>query len=179
MRRLFSPSAFSLVEIVLAIGIVSFSLLTIVGLFGGMMKTSGDNIHRRQMIETVDSLRAYLHATNFNSAYDSVRTNQEFLYLTYKQGADGSPDINSQTVSGKWTNGDATNLDSYESARSGRWLRAKLNVSPSNPSGTNLPAAASYSNATLFVLADIWAIATPGQTTSNTSHLQTTFVLSR
>lgn len=171
--------AFSLIEVVLAIGIVSFALLTIIGLFGGMMKSSGDNTQHREMTEAVDALRSCLNATNFASAYDWVKNGKEFLYLTYKTGSNGTPDPNSQTVAGIWTNADATGLDVYEPARSGRWLRAKLSVSPSNPGGTNLPAVSSYTRATLFVQADIFPVAGPGQIVTNASPLQSIIAVQR
>jgi type II secretory pathway pseudopilin PulG len=173
-------SAFSLVEVVLAIGIVSFALLTIIGLFGGIMKSSGDNSRRREMAETVDSLRSFLNRTNFDTAYGWVRSNKEFLYLTYRVGSNGIPDTNSQVVGGLWTNADASGLEAYELARSGSWLRARLGVSPSNPGGTNLPAAAgNYSRASLFVLADIAPVAGTTQTATNSSRLQSTMVITR
>ena len=172
--------AFSLIEVVLAIGIVSFALLTIIGLFGGIMKTSGDNTQRREMTEAVDSLRAQLNGTNFDTAYGWAQSGKEFLYLTYKADTNGNPSANADTVAGMWTNADAAGLDAYEPARSGHWLRAKLGISPSNPGGTNLPAVSTnYTRAVLFVLADISAVATPGQTTTNSSRLQSTLAISR
>lgn len=175
-----SIKAFSLIEVVLAIGIVSFALLTIIGLFGGMMKSSGDNTQRREMTEAVDSLRSHLDATNFASAYDWTKAGKEFLYVTYKAGSNGVPDPASQTVIGLWTNADATGLEAYEPARSGRWLRAKLSVSPSNPGGTNLPAVGAYTRASLFVLAEIFPVAAPEQQIpANSSRLQATLAILR
>ena len=174
-----SLRAFSLIEVVLAIGIVSFALLTTIGLFGGIMKTSGDNTRRREMTEAVASLRSHLNGTNFDTAYDWTKSGKEFLYLTYKADTNGSPDSNSESVVGKWTNADAAGLDAYESARSGHWLRAKLSVSPSNPGGTNLPASSGYTRAVFFVLADISAVAIPGETATNSSRLQSTMAISR
>lgn len=174
-----TPKAFSLIEVVLAIGVVSFALLTVIGLFGGIMKSSGDNTQRREMTEAVDSLRSYLNATDFPTVYNWTKTGREFLYLTYKTGSNGNPDPSSQTVVGIWTNADAAGLDTYEPARSGHWLRAKLSVSPSNPGGTNLPDSSAYPRATLFVLADIFPVAGPGQTTTNFSPLQSTIAVQR
>ncbi|MEI6033894.1 MAG: hypothetical protein WCS65_06385 [Verrucomicrobiae bacterium] len=174
-----SLRAFSLIEVVLAIGVVSFALLTIIGLFGGMMKTSGDNTQRREMVEAVDSLRSFLNASGFEATYGWATAGTNLLYLTYHAGANGDPDTNSQTVAGRWTNANASGLDAYEAARAGHWLRARLSVSPSNPGGTNLPAASAYSRAFLFVLADMDVVATPGQTSTSSSRLQSTMAISR
>lgn len=177
-RPCFFSAAFSLVEVVISIGIVSFALLTIIGLFGGIMRSSGDNTQRREMTEAVDSLRAFLtEEAGFTNAYNWAKSGTSLVYVTYKSGANNIPDAGSITVVGMWTNA-TSELEAYEAARSGSWLRAKLSVSPLNPSGTNLPPIAQYANrAGVFIVADIDAIAQPGQENSISSRLQSTFAI--
>ncbi len=173
------PQAFSLIEVVLAIAIVSFALLTTLGLFGGIMKASSDNSQRREMVEAVDSLRSFLNSTNFATAYDWVKADKQLVYVTYKSATNGNPSASSESVMAKWIDPDAESTASYEAARSGKWLRARLSVSPSNPGGTNLTAVANYKKASIFVCADIDVIAAPGQTITNSSRLQSTMAVLR
>jgi type II secretory pathway pseudopilin PulG len=174
-------SGFSLVEVVMAIGIVSFAMLTIIGLFGGLMKSSSENSDRREQVEAVDSLRAYLNeSVEFSNAFVLARDREEVLYLTYFADTNGVPQSGSEHVFGFWTNSTATGLDAYEQARSGRWLRAKLSISPSNPSGTNGTTFSDYSNKSLlFVNAEIRVIAAPGQAATNQGALTTTLAVRR
>lgn len=167
-------------EVVLAIGVVSFALLTIIGLFGGVIKTSADNLQRREIAEAVDSLRAFLNEeAGFTNAYNWARNNASLLYVTYKSDPNLLPDPNSKKVVGKWTN-TTTGLEAIDAARSGRWVRARLSVSPSNPGGSTLPDISTFTNrALIFVTADFETLAQPGQTNSNPSMLQTTISVSR
>lgn len=167
---------FSLVEVVLAIGIVAFALLSIIGLFGGVMKSSGDNSDRREKVEAVDSLRAYLNEkVGFSNAFDLAAGTNEVLYLTYAADENGVPQPGSGYTFGFWTNSDGTGLGAYEQARSGRWLRARLSIPPSNSITFS-----DYSNKAVFVVnAEIRVVATPGQTSTNQSLLTTTMAVRR
>lgn len=182
-RKFSQAPAFSLVEVVLAIGIVSFALLTVLNLFGGMMKSSNDNSHRREFAEAVDALRSSLTDTNFAGSFSNVLTwagnNKELVYVTYKANDDGTPNATSETVTGKWIDPAAGSTATYDAARSGRWLRARLQVSPSNPGGTNL---ANYARSMVFLQADLDSLATPdqiGQTNTSSSTLKTTLAIRR
>lgn len=175
------PPAFSLIEVVLAIGIVSFALLVIIGLFGGVLRSSSDNAGRRGMSEAVDSLRSYLTETaGFTNTFNWAKAQTNLVYVTYLSDSNGNPDPASQNVVGIWTNSSGTGLNAYDAARAGRWLTAKLKVSPSNPGGTNLTDLNAYAGrASLTILAEIQPIASPGQQAANTSLLQTTMVIMR
>lgn len=176
-------SAFSLVEVVLAIGIVSFALLTVLNLFGGMMKSSVDNTQRREFAEAVDALRGSLNDVTFTGSFEDVLQwadqNKELVYVTYRASTTGAPDANGSVIVGKWMDPDAENLGSFEAARSGRWLRAKLGVSPSNPGGTDV---SNYSRSLVFVQADLDSIPSPdqiGKTNFTSSTLKTTLAVRR
>ena len=135
-----SRKAFSLVEVVLAIGIVSFALLTIIGLFGGLLKSSAENNQRRALAEAIDALRRTLQTGNFHTNYQLISQNKTLLFVTYRE-RNGNPDSSSASVLSRWLDPDSTSdLDSYDKARTGMWIRAKLKVSPGNPGGTSLPA---------------------------------------
>ena len=167
-------AAFSLAEVVIAIGIVAVALLAIMGFVGGILRTSGDNAQRRDLTEVVDSLRTTLN---------------ELLYVTYQTSATGDPvtvTSGTNTVIGKWLNPDddttKAQLANYDKARTGPWLRARLSVSPSNPGGTTLPSP--YTQASLFVITDIYPVPSCNQTISNqlaanSPHFQATIVVRR
>ncbi len=173
-------AGFSLVEVVLAIGIVSFAVLTILGLFGGIINSVGDNTERRTILEAVDSMRGHLITQGFDTAYGWVRTNQEFVFVTYKAGPTGSPDANGQRVLGRWMMPTDPDLALYEATRVGRWVRAKLSVSPSNPAGIALPPDANnYESGVLAVLAEMDSVETPSLPLPSNPRIKTTIGITR
>ncbi len=135
------PPGFSLIEVVLAIGIVSIVLIAIIGLFSNVLKTSDANIGRRELAEAIDSLRRTLQTTGFTNAYAWARNTNTLLYVTYRADPAGNPATNGANAASLWIdpNNPPRPLADYDAARSGRWVRARLGVSPSNPGGTNLP----------------------------------------
>ncbi len=174
---------FSLVEVVLAIGIVSFALLTLLGLFGGSMQSANQNTERRELAEAIDGLRRTFQTTNFATSYDWVRTQKKLLYVSYRADENGNPDANASGTAALWLDPNAPPkpLSDYEAARTGRWVRASLRVSPSNPAGTNLPATASgYPQAVVFGLITLDALATPSVSApTNSSILEATLAIPR
>ena len=172
-------AAFSLVEVVIALGVASFALLTIIGVFGGVLRTSEENTDRQALADSVDTLRSYLNATNFSATYDWVKGGKELLYVTYKADADGEPDPASSVVSSRWMPDDAPDVAALEAAREGRWIRARLGVSPSNPGGTNLPALNAYTKAGLFILAELDSVEAPGVLLKGHGRLQVTLSAQR
>lgn len=176
-RDLFA--AFSLVEVVIALGVVSFALLAIIGVFGGILRTSNENTDRQAMADSVDALRSYLNSTNFSTAYDWAKNGKEFLYVTYKSEAGGGPDPASSLVSSRWMPTDAPDISDIDAARYGRWIRARLNVSPSNPGGTNLPVFNAYSRAGLFILAELDSVEVPTVPLEGRGRLQVTLSVHR
>lgn len=178
--RTIFPAGFSLVEVVIAIGIVSFALVTIIGLFGGMMKTSAENSSRREIVEAVDALRQLLQGQDFATSYSWVKNSKDLLYVTYRANADGTPNPASQTVAGKWIDPSTESATTYETARSGHWIKGKITVSPSNPGGSSLPAtAASYSRTMVAALVTLDAIQNPAQSSTNSlARLETTIAIS-
>lgn len=175
-RRTATPAdalAFSLVEIVLAIGIVSFAMLTLLGLFGGMMKSAGDNSDRRALLEAVDSLRATLNtsgstgessAERFARIYDWVNNgrSQELAYITFRADASDLPSSNGSNICSRWLT-NWSDCGSYDKARVGRWIQVTLAFSKSNnPTSTLAPSASGYSPAVLVLQADFRNVPAPG-----------------
>lgn len=181
-RDVRTPRGFSLVEVVLAIGIVSFAMLVIIGLFGGVMKSSSENNERRELAEAIDSLRRTFQTGNFTTTYDAVRNGGKWLYVTYRADTAGDPKADGTNIAAIWTD-PATNsrINEYDAARTGRWVRATLRVSPSNPGGTSLPAnAADYAHAGLWALATLDTVPVPVTTAAtNSGTLETTLSILR
>lgn len=175
-----AEGGFSLVEVVLAIGVVAFALIAVISLFSVLMQSSKENSKRRELAEAVDSLRAYLNdEAGFAQSFTLATSGANLLYVTYRVDLNGLPDANGETVTGRWTNPADPELSLLESARSGRWLNAKLSISPSNPGGIATGAPASYPCATLFVLAEIEATSLPGQPIPGEPRLQSTIAVLR
>lgn len=173
-------SGFSLVEVVLAIGVAAFAVISIVGIFGGVLRSSEDNAERLELAQAVDSLRTSLDDTNFTMSFSNIctwaTTQKRLVYVTYKVDSGGSPNVSGESVAGKWLDPEKEATAQYDAARAGRWIRGRLSVSPSNPGGSNL---ANYSRATIFVLAELDAIADPSQTNSLSATFQTTIAVLR
>ena len=177
--RLTDSRGFSLVEIVLAIGIVSFALLTLVGLFSGMMKSAGENSDRRSLLEAVDSLRATLNTSDsvgetsserFARIYDWVNNGQtqDLAYITFRADATDTPSSNGANICSKWLT-DWSSESSYDRARVGRWGQVTLAFSQSNnPTPTLAPNASGYSPAVLMLQADFRNVPAPGVGTNVT-----------
>ncbi len=172
-RRL-RHAAFSLIEVVLAIGIVSFAIITILGIFGNVLKSSDSNTERRELAEAIDSLRRTFQTESFNTSYGWVTGNKTLLYVTYHANDTGQPTPGAKDIIAKWM--DPANppqpLAQFDAARSGRWIRAKLRLSPSNPGGTSLPSNPDdYDRALIMAAVTLDTIATPDPNAPSVSSL--------
>jgi type II secretory pathway pseudopilin PulG len=172
---------FSLVEVVMAVGIVSFALLAIVGLFGTVIGKAGDNAERRSMLEAVDTMRGYLLNNDFTNVYNWAKTGtNEFVFVAYRADDNGNPNKDGKRTLGTWMPANAANTSDYELARVGSWVKARIGVSPANPSGTNLPAQATdYTSGVLAVLVQMDSVAQPVQKLPDVPRIQTTIGVTR
>lgn len=165
----------------MAMGIVSFALLSLVGLFGGVVGQAGANSERRALVESVDAMRGFLDGSGFTAAYGFARAGKELIYVTYRANDSDEPSTSGERILGRWMETNSPDLSTYEPARVGRWVKARIGVSPSNPSGTNnLPSdASSYSAGVLAVLVEMDAVPQPGQTLAKTPRVRTTIGITR
>lgn len=139
---------FSLIEVVLSVGIVAFGIVAIIGVYSGLLGRSAENSERHRTMESVDALRAFLNTESpFPTVLEWVRDGKELLYVTHASDPTGKPvpPGSGAEVRGVWLDPDnlpsGTTLDKFESARVGRWVRARLQLASSgNPAGvTSLP----------------------------------------
>jgi uncharacterized protein (TIGR02598 family) len=174
MRRRGSGAGFSLVEVVLALGIAAFAIITIIGLFGGLLDSNRYNVERREALQSVNSLRAFLNEQEEGKTFDEIYgwaqsgAEQELVYVTYRgDTVTRLPDANSREIVAGWFDaGDmptGISINDLTSAREGRWIKAKLTLlTDLTPDGDALPATAdAYPHAYLVFIAKISSVAGP------------------
>ncbi|MDX2082202.1 MAG: hypothetical protein SFU53_15565 [Terrimicrobiaceae bacterium] len=129
-------AAFSLVEIVLALGIIGIALLAIFGLFGTALRSNSETLSQQEVLGLSRSFTDFLRSTNsgagFTNVYDWVRN------------PSNAPELYSFALSnGVFTNGVfGTSLSSTSiEGRPGRLYRMVIGLSPNlpiRPAGTNI-----------------------------------------
>lgn len=169
-------AGFSLIEIVLAVGIVSIALLAIFGLFGTALRSNAETLSQHEIMGVTRSFGDYLQATNGGAGFTNV--------FSWVKAPGSAPEIYSfATTNGSFTNGlgtDSTFL-AAASGRSGRLYRLALALSPNmplrdasgnviaRPSASDLPAtAAAYTNeAVLALQIRAYSVPAPGGPITN------------
>ena len=167
-RRVTKPQGFSLVEVVIAVGIVAFSLLVVLSLFGGMVSQSRENIDRRDLVESVDALRAFLNDRN-SAQFDDLLSwvesgKQELVYIVYHADANGNPDPLSETTRSTWLDPSITDVAPYDQARVGSWIKAEIQEAPASlqPGETEIPSdAGTFSHSYFNSQIDLAAVPVP------------------
>ncbi len=162
-------------------GIVSFGLLSIVGVYGGMLTNSRDNVDRREAGEAIDALRTVLNEReDFATVFDWTRAgNKELVYVNYRANSTdstGSPDSNGDSVMGIWIDPSSPPSgypSSFEAAREGRWIKAKLQVSPNNLPEALSGSAVDYTKSLLIVQVDLEPVPVPDQGVADESTFTT------
>jgi len=175
-----NPSGgFSLAEVVLALGIVSISLLAIFAVFAGTVKSSSDLSDRRMLLESVDALQAYLNeSSGFEQVFDWVSGGnedpQDLVYVSYRADAAGDPDPQAEQTRSIWVEPDEA--PNYDAAREGKWVKAWLEFDPDANAAADLTGnAADFEQAVLVVRVTMAAVGTADaeqpETPDFTSHV--------
>lgn len=159
---------FSLVEVVLAVGIFAFALVSILYLFGGLMDNASALAKRREALAMSESLRNFL---NFRSVTNSGADWEKAYQLVF-DGADaglygmaakwnvtnGAPDPTSKEITFLWST-NTGDISTWEPARMGPLYRVKLELATSNnptnslpPSAVNYPYPLIVARATFFTV---------------------------
>jgi len=155
--------AFSLIEVVLAIGIVSFALLAIVGLFGSLQKQAMETAKSRDVQHAASSLRLYLNdIRSYTDVYSWMATaprERTLVHLTYGVDAAGNPiPPNSavRTTSGWFDAGTSgPELIAANAAREGFCVKAVIRLDDAlNPVSTLPSDSATYLHPYLVLKAD-------------------------
>ncbi len=119
---------FSLVEVVLALGIASFSLVVMLGVFGSVVKVRGDNVNRTEAYRAVYALQGQMNEPGaFAKVYGWVQPGmKELVFVRYKANAAGLPNAAGERYRSEWVTPDLL-TPAMESAMEGRWIKARLN----------------------------------------------------
>lgn len=157
-------SAFSLVEVVLAIGILAFAAITILGLFGQLYRSDEHVAEMRAAVGAANSLRDHLqNEAGFATVYDWARGgDKELVYASFLADEDGNPDPGG-AVRDEWFALPVADEAAIEATRQGRWLKGVLRPHPTaNPvAPASLPAIDSYPHSYLVMEIDIHVAADP------------------
>jgi hypothetical protein len=167
--------AFTLVEVVLAVGVVSFALLAIFSLFSTALRTNSETLSQQEALGVTRAFTGYLGSTNvgfsnvFTWAKDPVAAPEVYIY----SDEDGAF---------QYGLGSDTAFVGKLAARPGRLFRMVLElsrnmplrdasgaISEARPSASVLPAsAASYTNdAALALKVRVFDVAAPGLPITN------------
>ena len=162
MPALLSPHAFSLIEVVIAVALFSFALVSVLVLFGNLVNNADGLAKRREALNMAESLRDHLNFRGTNPGEDwsnaltkiSAGSNADLYGVAVRWNyANDAKDTNSDQIKFVWTNGAGT--ASYDDARVGPLYRVKLELASSNSPGTNI---ANYSNALVVARATFYAV---------------------
>lgn len=132
--------ALTLVEVVMALGIVSAVIIVVVGLFGALMTQRGDTSDRREATAAAEALPLFLNGeTPFATVYGWLGAGPKALVFAHFRANDsGEPDPSGNLVISRWMDADALPA-SLEAAREGRPIRAEFEIDRVlNPSGATL-----------------------------------------
>lgn len=122
MRYEKSKSAFSLIEVVLAIGIFLVTILALVGLLGPTLKSVDDVDKTDEIVSVVNTLNAFLqnspdinpNGSNFNAVFEAVRSGNFATVLIFKEYANDTGTnvrIRVGFVEGETTGGETLGAD--------------------------------------------------------------------
>ncbi len=121
-------TGFSLIEVVLAIGIISFSLVAILGLFGTSLRSNSDTISQHEVMGISRSVADFLGSGSSVAGFSNV--------YRWVQSTNSDPGIYAFVQSnGQITNGlgDDEAFVSATTSRSGRLFRMQISLSPNMP----------------------------------------------
>lgn len=123
-----APYAFSLVEVVLALGIASFSLVVMLGVFGSVVKVRGDNVNRTEAYRSIYALQGQMNEPGaFSEVYGWVQGGmKELVFVRYKADAAGLPSPTGERYRSEWL-APVDVTKAMEGAMDGRWIKARLN----------------------------------------------------
>lgn len=122
-------AAFSLVEVTIALGVVAFGLMVIIGLFVTLLNGAGRADDRREIMAALASLNSYLDdEVPFRTVYGWAANDAELAYVSYRADSSGNPAANGSEIHGRWEPVDGTWDGDYDTSRTSNWIRARLTL---------------------------------------------------
>lgn len=127
--RIAHLKGFSLVEVVLAVGIVAFALLAIFGLFGSALRSNAETLSQQEVLGLTRSFPSALAGPEVGAGFSNV-------YAWVRGNPDAAPEILAfLDEEGLCRFGLATDTDfqTAAAARPGRMFRLVVGLSPNMP----------------------------------------------
>jgi prepilin-type N-terminal cleavage/methylation domain-containing protein len=176
-----SKRGFSLIETVLAVGIVSIALLSMFGLFSNALKSNSETLSQHEAIGLTRAFGDFLQSTNSGAGFTNV--------FNWVKNTDSAPEIYAFAArDGSFTNGLASDSGFLNAAgqRPGRLFRMVIALSPNmpihaangtpipNPTTGDLPGnAALYLDGTIALQVRTYAVSAPGMSIAQAQPLFT------
>ena len=155
-------SGFSLVEVTITLGIAVFALVTMVALFQSLFTWSRGIGDRRQALQSMDALTAFLNDTNsvtFSNAFAWATNGTNGTNLTFIRYRDSN-----SRIAMLWTTNSA-DVAQHEATREGRLIKAAVFLSPNNPGTLPVPTdLTNYTNSRIVFQVNYHAVSDPNQT---------------
>lgn len=165
-RRAPQDHGFSLVEVVLAIGILAFAITVIVALFASLSNQRRDVSQHREAVLVVATLNTYLNdEVAFETVYDWVQSGsaKELVHVRYRADGNQNPSSTGEHVISGWFDPASDDLTDYEAARRGNWTKAILAFDGGlHPDSSPLPTASTdWPYAHLLLRVELRAVPDP------------------
>ena len=148
-------AAFSLIEVVLAVGIVSFALVAIFGMFSVSLRSSSETISQHEVTGMTRSFNDFLRSTNPASGFSNVSA-----WLASDPGI-----FCCATTNGAYTNGLSNAITDSLGTRSGKLYRMVVSLSSNAPGISSIADAAT--NAMIPIQVKVYAVPTVGTPLAN------------
>ena len=127
-KKNISAAAFSLIEVVLAVGIATFAMVAIFGMFSVSLKSSAETISQHEVAGMTRSFGDFLRSTNPASGFSNVSN-----WI----GADPGLFCFAAT-NGAYTNGLSNSISDSITNRSGKLYRMIIGLSSNAPGITSM-----------------------------------------
>jgi type II secretory pathway pseudopilin PulG len=122
-------SGFSLIEVTLALGIVAFGLISILGAYGSLQSRSSNSDMRDNATFAVNSIQNYLQGQKeFEVIFDKIKEgNLELVFFNYRGAEPDQPDVLGDNLYSYCAELDS-DWKNWETPRYGKMFRAVLEL---------------------------------------------------
>lgn len=169
--RLHGRKGFSLVEVVMAVGIIASALLIIVALFGTLIKGQREAIDDKVIVDSLGAFNSFIESeVSFDDAYKWATGEGRLLYAQYLSDSQGESSTAGRNHRAKWMKEEDSAISQISSAEVRRWIVAVLNWDEKlNPTAAaSLPADADdYLETSLIFSANFYVLSSPNQEIAN------------
>lgn len=145
-RHSLRSRAFSLIEVVIAISIISFAIVAIFGVVGSVTGQFADVRTKRAFSGAIGCLSEYFNnPQNLNSVLDWAQGSGTTVFIaSYRADSDGAPSLDGKSMriecrpADGWTAD--SNFSAFEAARQGPWVGASIRLDTNLTTAATIPA---------------------------------------